>query len=339
LGRHQKTGLDYFPTDVNFPNDKKIQGLIGRMGPQAVFVYQTILCKIYEVDGYYVNWDEDNLLTVSRATWCTQEYVDDVIVACMEKELFSAELYAEYGVLTSAGVQRRYLTAIKERIRKMKQAGLQLNLRKSIWLLSAEETRKLKIEMGFTDGTTTAGADEKANEEERFFQEKSSKEKQSKEEKRKEEESKADKSSVCDVRARAWEGYPEQKSAPCEPAAPVPAAPHTHEAVGYYLSDEEYEELVREYGEEAVQNKIAHLKDWVAERGYFVKYGERKLRAWLSDDTRKEKLRREEAKQAAPQMKQTSAHMYDQRTYTDTQLEELLYTDIDHLNDCPAHLP
>ena len=323
MGRHQKVGLDYFPLDVNFPNDKKIQGLIGRMGPQAVLVYQTILCKIYEVDGYYVNWDEDNLLTVARTTWCSQEYVDDVIVACMEKGLLNAELYAEYGILTSAGVQRRYLKAIKERIRKMKQAGLQLDLRKSFWLLSEKETRKLKIEMDLDEGTTTAYGAEHANEEEGFFREKSSKEKQIKEE-----QSNQNKRSVREEYAPPWEDAAVQGGL-------SPAAPHTRNVGSFYLSDEEREALVREFGEEAVQAKIAHLNDWVAERGYFVKYGERKLRAWLSDDARKEKLRREEALAAAQQpaqFKQTGAHAYGQRTYTDGQLEEMLYTPLDRLN-------
>ena len=48
MGRPNKTGLDYFPLDVYFLKDKKLEALFNRMGPQALAVYLGILCKVYE---------------------------------------------------------------------------------------------------------------------------------------------------------------------------------------------------------------------------------------------------------------------------------------------------
>ena len=328
MGRPYKCGLDYYPMDVTWLNDKKLVGLINRQGSLAALVYQAILCRIYETDGYYAVWDEDNLLAVSRMAWCDQDYVDDVVTACLEKGLFDMRIYMIHGILTSAGVQRRYLKAIKERIRKMKQPDVQLNLRRTLWLLSEKETRALKIEMDLTEGNTTAVTQERGTEEEGLFPEKPSKVKE-----RKEEESIQENRSV-----RAEYAHVPAVIAPAADASATPesALPSTQTNWRFKLSIDERAALEAVYGKEAVEAKILRLQDWAGEKGFWIKYPMDRLRAWLADDELKEKKRREEAERAAdkpPAFKKTGAHAYSQRQYTDEELDALLCTDLEHLND------
>lgn len=330
MGRPNKTGLDYFPLDVYFLKDKKLEALFNRMGPQALAVYLGILCKVYEGEGYYAVWDEDNLLSVSRMAWCTQEYVDDVIMVCLEKRLFSMKPYLEHGVLTSEGIQRRYLKAIKERIRKMKQPDVQLNLRRSLWLLSEQETKKLKIEMELAEGITTAVTQERGTEEEGFFPEKLSKEKE-----RKKEES------IQEQRSGREEDAPPWACAPAAPASAMPmsatlasAMPHNGTEWRYRISVGEKQELVDQYGIEAVETKMLRLQEWASAKGFWVKYPMDRLRSWLAEDVSSEKMRRDKAERAAQQpavCKKTGAHAYAQREYTED-FYDSLYTPLEELN-------
>ena len=329
MSRPGKSGLDYFPVDVNFLGDKKMEGLISRKGPQAALVYLAILCVIYQDSGYYAAWDDDNLLAVSRKSWCTPEYVDDVIEVCLERGLFDTRIYLEHGKLTSAGVQRRYLKAIQERIRKMKRAGLRPNISRQLWLLSERETKELKIEMGIDEGITTAGVSY-AHEEAGFFPEKYPKEEKSK--------VKEDERTQEQTRGRAEDDLPwadvgtfDSEEEP-SPAPPMPAAPPTQEMYGFTLSMEDRLALEALYGKEAVEAKMLHLKDWAAERGYHIKRPELKLHAWLAEDARKEYARAAQTSSAPSPGKKTGAHAYAQRVYADDELDALLYTDLDALN-------
>ena len=59
MARPRKTGLEYFPLDVDFYNDLKVRKLMRNYGGgKAAFVYIAMLCKIYE-SGYYMVWDDD----------------------------------------------------------------------------------------------------------------------------------------------------------------------------------------------------------------------------------------------------------------------------------------
>jgi hypothetical protein len=75
-----------------------------------------LLCKIYK-DGYYILWDEDEklLFTDELRGDIAAEFVGDVVDELIERDFFDKMLYEKYGILTSRGIQKRYLEATKKR--------------------------------------------------------------------------------------------------------------------------------------------------------------------------------------------------------------------------------
>ena len=85
-------------------------------GDAAVTVLVQAFCSIYSNEGYYVMagdlfYDDlaDNLYQEDS------DYVRRVIALAVEYGLFDSALFQEYGLLTSADIQRQFLFATKRR--------------------------------------------------------------------------------------------------------------------------------------------------------------------------------------------------------------------------------
>ena len=117
MGRNRKTGLDYFPFDVDTFQDIKIRKLIKYQSGKAVTVYALLLCLIYK-GGYYMRWDEELPFIISEQTGFEEAYIQEVIKSCMVLGLFSKELFEKEHVLTSKGIQERYRDICKQINRK-----------------------------------------------------------------------------------------------------------------------------------------------------------------------------------------------------------------------------
>ena len=108
MARTVKTGLEYFPFDIDFFQDLRIRKLIKYQGGKAVTVYALLLCIIYK-DGYYIRWDNELPFVISEQTGYDEAYIQEVINCCMNIGLFSKELFKAEGVMTSKGIQERYM--------------------------------------------------------------------------------------------------------------------------------------------------------------------------------------------------------------------------------------
>ena len=108
MGRNRKVGLDYFPMDVDFFQDIRIRKLIKYQGGKAVTVYALLLCIIYK-QGYYVRWDDELPFIISEQTGFEEAYIQEVFKCCLIVGLFSKELYDSDKVITSKGIQKRWI--------------------------------------------------------------------------------------------------------------------------------------------------------------------------------------------------------------------------------------
>lgn len=109
MARPKKQGLDYFTNDVNFYQDIKIRKLIRHKGVQAVSVYHILLCQIY-ASGYYLPWDEDLPFIVSETSGLEEDTIQDIINYCITIGLFDKTVFDTHQVLTSHGIQERYIS-------------------------------------------------------------------------------------------------------------------------------------------------------------------------------------------------------------------------------------
>ena len=115
--RPLKDGIDYFPLDVGFMTDKKVKLIKAEFGAKGIVLLQELWAEIYRDNGYYKRWDDDDCLLMSEGVGCgcDPKFVAEVVQGCLRRFLFDEEVFKVFGVLTSAGIQRRYLRAVAER--------------------------------------------------------------------------------------------------------------------------------------------------------------------------------------------------------------------------------
>ena len=120
MARPEKRGIDYFPLDVLYYRDEKMQFITALFDLEGESVVKRIWCRIYEENGYYMKWDEDIAILFTahlQSRSCGLEKVKQVVSEALKRGLFDKTLFEQYGVLTSRRVQHQYLAATKERKR------------------------------------------------------------------------------------------------------------------------------------------------------------------------------------------------------------------------------
>lgn len=135
MGRPRKTGIDYFPFDVDFFSDKKIKILKSRFGVDGITIYLYLLCEIYR-NGYYIELDDDYMYIIADDLGMTGEKVKQVMEYLFGRSLLIKSILPEsVTIITSHGIQCRFQEAVKVRAAK---CGIEVDER--IWLLSEKET-------------------------------------------------------------------------------------------------------------------------------------------------------------------------------------------------------
>ena len=134
MARPIKDGVDYFPldTDIFSPSaDDGFRILKAQQGAKGVVIYLYLLCQIYGKNGYFLPWDEDAGVLASDGVGCscTPQYIFDVVNCCVKRGLFDKNIFTEFGVLTSRGIQRRYVRMFNSRDEiRMKQEYFLLDM-------------------------------------------------------------------------------------------------------------------------------------------------------------------------------------------------------------------
>lgn len=109
----QKKGLDYFPLSTEF--DDSIELIIAEFGMTGLGILIKLWQKIYAAEGYYCVWNEDVALMFSRRCGEGVNVVSEVIKGCLRRGVFDKALFEKYSILTSKGIQERYLEACSRR--------------------------------------------------------------------------------------------------------------------------------------------------------------------------------------------------------------------------------
>lgn len=135
-----KAGISYagWNTDI-FENDTKIDELIDAQGWIGFSIYFYLCQRAYASDGYFYRWSYANAATTARRMGggIRAETIKAVVATCLQIGLFERSLFDRVGVLTSKGIQRRYMEAIQKRSYK--------RVDQNIWLLNVEESKGLDV--------------------------------------------------------------------------------------------------------------------------------------------------------------------------------------------------
>ena len=114
MARPNKAGIDYFPFDIDFFNDEKIQFTSARFGLKGEIIAIRLLCKIYR-NGYYTEWNDDTALLFAKGVGdgVQDSCVKDVVYELLKRGFFDRSIFDKFGILTSRGIQARYFEATK----------------------------------------------------------------------------------------------------------------------------------------------------------------------------------------------------------------------------------
>ena len=135
MARPMKDGVEYFPLDVDFLQDDKIRLIKAEFGSKGILIVIALLCDIYRTNGYYKVWDKDACLLMADAVGCgvVPENITQVVHGCLRRSIFDDGVFQVFGILTSAGIQRRYIRAVSTRD--------QITIFKEYWLLNMDDKK------------------------------------------------------------------------------------------------------------------------------------------------------------------------------------------------------
>lgn len=144
-GRQNKVGLDYFELDCHM--DEKVRLVQAEYGLKGFAVFVKLLQSIYGERGYYCEWTQDTELLFASENGLNNgslQLLRDIVSACIRRNIFSDRLFKEYGILTSAGIQKQYLKAtVKREV---------VNLKKEYLLISVPQNNKNVVINSISDG-------------------------------------------------------------------------------------------------------------------------------------------------------------------------------------------
>lgn len=115
MARPNKTGLDYFPFDVDFFADEKIAAISGEFGIKGEITVIKLLCAVYR-NGYFILWNEPLKYKLLRdLPSVSVELFDQIVTRLIRWGFFDKGLFDSVRVLTSRGIQRRFFKIARRR--------------------------------------------------------------------------------------------------------------------------------------------------------------------------------------------------------------------------------
>ena len=115
MARPMKDGISYFSFDVDFLNDIKVRKIKRQFGNDGIVVVISLLANIYRDRGYYMTWDDDTAFVLGDEVDVDEEVVMRIVNKALEVGMFDQEMYDKHRILTSRGIQKRFLKAAERR--------------------------------------------------------------------------------------------------------------------------------------------------------------------------------------------------------------------------------
>lgn len=113
MARPPKKGLDYFPLDCRL--DTKLRIVIALFGLPGFAIVVMLWQRIYGEEGYYIEWNEDYGRLFALENNADYGIVSKVVEESLKRGIFDQEKFQKYSILTSKGIQERYLMMTEKR--------------------------------------------------------------------------------------------------------------------------------------------------------------------------------------------------------------------------------
>lgn len=134
MARPNKVNLQYFPLDVTFFEDHKVLMIEEEFGIKGGYIALRLMAMVYE-QGYFIEWMNNQEVSIAKrvGNGITSALVVEVLKSCLKNNLFNKEIFTKKSILTSRGIQKRWLEVMELMRRKV-------IINESIWLVNSEET-------------------------------------------------------------------------------------------------------------------------------------------------------------------------------------------------------
>ena len=115
MARPVKTGLDYFSLDVDIDQDDKIYMIEAELGELSFGRIIKLFAEIYRGDGYFKKWEEEDVLIFCGKKSIPIEEAKKLVTLAVKRGLFDKVMFNQYKILTSRGIQKRFISACENR--------------------------------------------------------------------------------------------------------------------------------------------------------------------------------------------------------------------------------
>jgi hypothetical protein len=115
LGRHKKTGLDWFQHDTDLSNDEKMEALEALYGNDGYATYNKLLERIYRQAGQLDISDTEMVQVIAKKCNVDLERFDKILQFCLKIGLFDKKIFEDKKILTSDGIKKRVKPVLKKR--------------------------------------------------------------------------------------------------------------------------------------------------------------------------------------------------------------------------------
>jgi len=116
MARPKKSGLDYFPFDIDFFQDEKVVCVAGEFGLKGEICMIHLLCAIYR-NGYFIVWNDMlKYKLLKELPGISAGLLQQIVEGLVRWGFFDEDLFGSAQILTSRGIQKRYFEAIRRRV-------------------------------------------------------------------------------------------------------------------------------------------------------------------------------------------------------------------------------
>ena len=156
MARPKKSGLDYFPFDIDFFQDEKVVCVAGEFGLKGEICMIHLLCAIYR-NGYFIVWNDMlKYKLLKELPGISAGLLQQIVEGLVRWGFFDEDLFGSAQILTSRGIQKRYFEAIRRRVPSDSKLP---------YLLVSADINKVSADINPINGNINPQSKEKKNKE------------------------------------------------------------------------------------------------------------------------------------------------------------------------------
>lgn len=110
---HKKIGLSYYTTDTDW--EFKVKVFKAKYKLTGIGFITELWKAAYKDDGYFLKFGNDEKLLFCSENDLAENVFDEMLSFAFVKEIFNKLMYEKYNILTSSGIQKRYIEASRKR--------------------------------------------------------------------------------------------------------------------------------------------------------------------------------------------------------------------------------